>query len=91
MKKRYTAPSLLLPLISHSLKVESSSSSEAVPRLLSCWGPIGGRSNSIWVTVLTCVPDSESDVQPFSLTLDAFLSDSINLDIITGMRLSKNP
>jgi len=39
------------------------------------------------VTVLTCVPDSESDVQPFSLTLEAFLSDNINLDIISGIRL----
>ena len=37
--------------------------------------------------VLTCVPDSESDVQPFSLALEAFLSDNINLDIISGIRL----
>jgi len=63
----------------------SATSSDAVPPPLSV--PLGGRSNSICILALGCVLDSASDVQPLSLDLDAFLSDSINLDIISGRSL----
>jgi len=42
------------------------------------------------VIVLGCVLESALDVQPLSPTFEAFLSDSINLDIISGKSLPKS-
>ena len=53
-------------------------------------GPIeGGSANTRRVVTLNCAPDNALDVQPFSSTFEAFLSDSINLDIISGKSLSQ--
>ena len=83
-KGHHTVPSLLLPPARPSLRSESATSSDVVPPLSS-----GGSPNSIRVSALTCVLDSASDVQPLPLDLEAFLSDSINLDIMSGKSLSR--
>jgi len=82
---RHAISSSLLPLPCLSLRSESATSSDVVPPPSS--GPTGGRPNSICAIVLTCVLDSTSDVQPLPLDFEAFLSDSINLDIISGRSL----
>jgi len=66
------------------LRSESATSSDVVPPL-----PSGGSPNSIRESTLTCVLDRASDVQPLPLDLEAFLRDSINLDIMSGKSLSQ--
>jgi len=76
---------LSLPLPRLPLRSESATSSNVVPLLPP--GPSAGALNTICVIVMGCVLDSASDVHPFSLALEAFLSDSINLDIMRGKSL----
>ena len=52
-------------------------------------GPVGGLPNASFVTTLGCLLDSALDVQLLPLTLEAFLSESINLDIMSGNSLSQ--
>lgn len=54
-------------------------------------GSIEGRPKFKGVRALAYVPDNASVVQPLSLTLEAFLSESIILDIISGMKLVPKP
>ena len=78
-------PSSLLPPICLSLRSPSATSSGVVSPLSS--GPIGGSLNAICVIVRGCVLDSALDVQRFSVTLEAFSSENINLDIMIGKSL----
>ena len=85
----YAVLAPLLHLARLSLRSESATSSDGVSPGRA--GPfselIGGSPNAIWVIVLGCVLDSASVVQPLPLTLEAFLSDNINLDIMSGESL----
>jgi len=86
-KYRHAVPSSLLSSTYPSLRSESATSSDVVPPPSS--GPSEGRPNSIRARVRTCDPDSASAVQPTPLDFEAFLRDSINLDIISGRSLSQ--
>ena len=80
----HAVSSSFLPLSCLVLRSESATSSDVVPP-----PPSGGSPNSILVSVLKCVLDSASDVQPLPLDLEAFLRDNINLDIMSGKSLSQ--
>ena len=67
------------------LRSERATSSDIIPPLSS--GQVGESPNAICVTLLGCILDSTLDVQPLSLALEAFLSDSINLEIMSGKSL----
>jgi len=81
----HAAISSPLPLTRPPLRTESPTSSDTAPPLSS--GLLGGPLNAIWVIVLRCVLDSTLDVQPLSPAFEAFLRDSINLDIMIGKSL----
>ena len=82
---RHTFSSSLLSLASLLLKSESPSSDVvAVPSSV----PSEWVANSICVPVRAGADDSALDVQLPPLSFEAFLSDSINLDIIKGNNLS---
>ena len=81
----HTVLSLLRSLTRLPLNSESAASSGVVPPLSSVSSR--RRLNPIAVITPGYVLDSVLDVQPLSLTLEAFLRDSISLDIIRGKRL----
>lgn len=82
---RYTVLSSLPPLTRRFLRSEGATSSDVVSPLSS--GSVGGPPNSIREMVLGCVLESALDVQPLPPSLEAFLSDNINLDIMSGKSL----
>ena len=81
----HTALKPLLLLTHPLLKSESATPLDMALPLSS--GLVGGPLDAICVIVLRWALDRVLDVQPLSLTFNASLSDSINLDIMSGMRL----
>ena len=69
------------PTTCQSLRPESATPPATAQSLSS------GSPNAICVNVIACVLESVSAIRPFSLTLEAFFSDSINLEIMSGESL----